>query len=319
MAGRVLVVGAINVDLVIIAPHLPAPGETVVGGGLRTFGGGKGANAAVAASRAGANVTLIGAVGADESGRSALDSLRNDGVDTSGVIELIDEPTGTALIVVDEKGENQIALGAGANGAVSPIHVRAALTEFLLTPGDVVLVSTEIPYDAVAAAIEVASNADVMCVLNPAPVITGLENLLTLRCILTPNEIELSELARKLVGISTTGNFDEIISENLHILSKHTQAPIIATLGSAGCAVLLPGGKVERFPNRVTTEVIDTTGAGDTFNGVLVACLAANEDVMTAVNTASLAASLSIGAVGAREGMPDARAITRAKNDSTST
>lgn len=319
MTGRVVVVGAINTDFVITTPHLPAPGETVVGGGLRTFGGGKGANAAVAAARAGASVMLVGAVGADESGKSALDLLRSDGVDTSWVVELADKPTGAALIVVEEKGENQIVLGPGANDAVSPRHVRSALTELLPT-ADVVLVSTEIPYGAVAAALEFAADADVQCILNPAPVIQGLVDLLSLRSILTPNEIELNELARKLTGVSATGNCgEEIISENLHILGKHAHAPIIATLGSAGCAMLLPGGKVKRLPNRLTTEVIDTTGAGDTFNGVLATCLAAGDTVMAAVNTACLAASLSISAVGARGGMPDAQTISRAENDFIST
>ena len=120
----VIVVGAINVDLVVAAPRLPGPGETVVGGGLQTFGGGKGANAAVAAARAGAIVRLIGAVGDDDTGAAALAELRGEGIDVDDVAVLAGESTGVALIVVDDHGENQIAVGAGANAAIDAAHVR---------------------------------------------------------------------------------------------------------------------------------------------------------------------------------------------------
>ena len=310
--GRVIVVGAINIDMVITAPHLPAPGETVVGNGLQVFGGGKGANAAVAAARAGADVTLVGAVGADETGNQALALLQSDGVDTGGVEALTGEPTGTALIVVDEEGENQIALGPGANNAVSPEHVRSVLTRLLPT-ADLVLVSTEIQYSAVAAAISTAVTAGVACVLNPAPVVSGLIDLLQLHPVLTPNEIELSELVHNITGSPVKGEVDEVITENLHILSQYSHAPVVATLGSAGCAALLPGGEIKRFPNPPLTEVIDTTGAGDTFNGVLAAGLAAGDDILDAIDTAVIAASLSVGAAGARAGMPYETEISAAK------
>ena len=311
-SGRVIVVGAINIDMVISAPRLPAPGETVVGGGLQVFGGGKGANAAVAAARAGAGVTLVGAVGADETGNQALALLQSDGVDTSGVEALVGEPTGTALIVVDEKGENQIALGPGANHALSPEHVRAALAG-LLPAADLVLVSTEIQYSAVAAAISAAQAAGVTCVLNPAPVVSGLIDLLPLRPVLTPNEIELNELVHNITGSPVNAEGNEAMTENLRILSRHSHAPVVATLGSAGCAALLPGGEIKRFPSPLLTEVVDTTGAGDTFNGVLAACLAAGEDIMEATGTAVIAASLSVGAAGARAGMPDESEISATK------
>ena len=310
--GRVIVVGAINIDMVITAPHLPAPGETVVGDGLQVFGGGKGANAAVAAARAGADVMLVGAVGADETGNQALALLQSDGVDTSGVATLTGEPTGTALIVVDEQGENQIALGPGANHAVSPEHVRAVLAGVLPAAG-LVLVSTEIQFSAVAAAVSAAQTAGVACVLNPAPVISGLIDLLPLRPVLTPNEIELGELVHDITGSPLKGEGDEMITENLRILTEHSHAPVIATLGSAGCAALLPGGEIKRFYNPPLTRVVDTTGAGDTFNGVLAAGLAAGEGIMDAINTAVIAASLSVGAAGARAGMPDETEISAAK------
>ena len=177
MGGRVVVVGAVNVDFVVAADRLPGPGETVVGPRVERFGGGKGANAAVAAARAGADVRLIGAVGDDDTGRAALDELRADGVRVDGVAVLDGVPTGVALIVVDAAGENQIAVGAGANGGVERDRVRDALVD-ALPDIDCVLVSTEIPLAAVAVAVETATAVGVPCVLNPAPVLPGLAGLL---------------------------------------------------------------------------------------------------------------------------------------------
>ena len=194
-AGSIIVVGAINVDLVVVAARLPGPGETVVGGDLGTYGGGKGANAAVAAARTGASVTLVGAVGNDTYGAEALAELRSEGIDTSHVAVLDGVATGVALIVVDDHGENQIAVGAGANAAVTAAHVRAALAASL--PGArAVLVSTEIPGDAVAAAVDTATAGGVLCVLNPAPVISIVPALIERGVLLTPNEGELLDLLR---------------------------------------------------------------------------------------------------------------------------
>jgi len=310
MTSRVVLVGAVNTDLVIAAAHLPAPGETVVGGGLQTFGGGKAANAAVAAARVGASVSLIGAVGADDPGKRALAELANDNVDTSWVALLDDEPTGAALIVVDANGENQIAIGPGANGAVSAEHVRTALATLLPTT-DVVLVSTEIPIAAVSAAIEAATTAAVQCVLNPAPVIPGLDDLLALGPIVTPNEIELRDLAHTVGTEIVPANEDEIL-RSLQKINEQTQSPVIVTLGGDGCAVRLADGEVHRIPARSTNDVVDTTGAGDTFNGVFAARLAAGDAMMTAISTAVIAASLSVSAVGARPGMPTAATIANA-------
>jgi len=302
MHARVVVVGAINTDLVISAPHLPAPGETVVGGGLQTFGGGKGANAAVAAARAGASVSLIGAVGADSAGHDALALLAADRVDTSGVAQLAEQPTGAALIVVDARGENQIALGPGANGAVSAAHVESALAARLRDTA-VVLVSTEIPLAAVAAALACAARAQVRCVLNPAPVIAGLADLLAHGPLVTPNEIELELLMRGLPGA------DGSIEANLAAIAARTQQACAVTLGGEGCALRRADGSFVRIPAPGGTRVVDTTGAGDTFNGVLAARLAAGDDLDKAIATAVVAASLSVTARGARSGMPTARAI----------
>jgi ribokinase len=305
VTGEVVVVGAINVDLVVAAPHLPGPGETVVGPGVERHGGGKGANAAVAAARAGASVRLVGAVGADEHGTGALEELRAEGIDVGAVAVLETEPTGVALIVVDPAGENQIAVGAGANAAVSAESVVAALRDALPIAG-CVLVSTEIPNDAVTAAVTAATSAGVRCVLNPAPVIPAVLEALAHGPLLTPNETEIVDLAVALGD----GGAPSVI-DAARAVAARTHAPVVVTLGGDGALVVTPDGNEDHVPARAAT-VRDTTGAGDTFNGVLAARLAAGDALDAAARIATAAASLSVAHVGARAGMPDAAAIEAA-------
>jgi ribokinase len=301
----VIVVGAINVDFVVVAPRLPGPGETVVGGGLQTHGGGKGANAAVAAARAGASVRLIGAVGDDVTGAEALAELRKEGIDITDVAVLAGESTGVALIVVDEHGENQIAVGAGANAAIRVDHVTRCIRAALPTAG-CVLVSTEIPPDAVAAAVEEASKAGVVCVLNPAPVLPVVSDLLRLGPIVTPNESELRDLLALLGergGASAADGAAQVVARS--------HQPVVITQGGDG--VLVVGADAEpRHVPAPAAVVVDTTGAGDTFNGVLAARLGAGEPLARAVPFAVAAASLSVSEVGARGGMPTEAAIDAA-------
>ncbi|MEU0531464.1 PfkB family carbohydrate kinase [Amycolatopsis tolypomycina] len=285
MTGAVVVVGAVNVDHVVVTGRLPRAGETVVGPAMVRHGGGKGANAAVAAARFGAPVRLIGAVGTDDVAAGALAELAEAGVDVAFVERLPEVPTGAAVIVVDAAGENQIAVGAGANAHVDPDRVRASLRAALPSCG-CVLVSTEIPEAAVAAAVEEATAAGVCCVLNPAPVVPVVADLLRHGPILTPNRGEAAELA-----------------PDLATLAARTGAPVVVTLGGDGVRYALPGRPpVEVAPHRTT--VVDTTGAGDTFNGVLAARLAAGDPLDRAVRTANVAAALSVTAPGARAGGP---------------
>jgi ribokinase len=301
----VVVVGAINVDFVVAAPRLPGPGETVVGGGLRTYGGGKGANAAVAAARAGASVRLIGAVGADDTGAAALAELGDEGVDVSDVAVLADESTGVALIVVDDRGENQIAVGAGANAAITADHVRRCVRDALPSAG-CVLVSTEIPAGAVAAAVEEATAANVVCVLNPAPVLPVVSELLGLGPIVTPNGSELRDLVAQLGEASS----ESVVGDAAQIVTRSHQ-PVVVTQGGEGVLVLGTDLVARRVP-APPVVARDTTGAGDTFNGVLAARLANGDDLATAVPFAVAAASLSVTQVGARGGMPTASEIAAA-------
>lgn len=302
----VIVVGAINVDLVVVAPTLPGPGETVVGGGLQTFGGGKGANAAVAAARAGSTVRLIGAVGDDDTAGVALAELRSEGVDVGGVAVIAGESTGVALIVVDDQGENQIAVGAGANAAITVDHVTRCLAAALPAAG-CVLVSTEIPAAAVAAAVAAATAAGVVCLLNPAPVVPIVAELLSLGPIVTPNSTELRDLMTLLGGDGVKTDSDAAAR-----VVAISHQPVVVTLGPDG-VLLVTSDSVKRVP-APSVDARDTTGAGDTFNGVLATRLAAGDDLATAVPYAVAAAALSVTGVGARGGMPTAAAIEAALN-----
>lgn len=311
----VVVVGAINVDLVVVADRLPRSGETVVGPRLQRYGGGKGANAAVAAARAGAAVRLVGAVGADDTGSSTIDELRAHGIDVSDIAVLPDEATGVALIVVDRWGENQIAVGAGANSAVTAHQVTKALSEVLERAG-CVLVSTEIPEESVAAAVEAATSSGVPCILNPAPVVPAVLRLLRCRPLLTPNATELNSLVAVLdETLSDSHKIQndfpddlQAVTDRARRLTRMSRAPVVVTMGGQGALIFSPDGHAEHLPAPPAT-VRDTTGAGDTFNGVLAARLAAGDSLGVAVRTAIVAASISVGHVGARAGMPTAALI----------
>jgi ribokinase len=291
--GRVCVVGSVNVDLVVRVDHLPAPGETVLGGRFSTHDGGKGANQAVAAARAGADVTLIGAVGTDEHGNRALEALRAEQLEVNRVRQLDVEATGVALIVVGPRGENQIAVAPGANHAwVLDEEDRARIAE-----SDVLVTSHEVPAAVVAEALRVARAADVRTILNPAPARALSSEILALGPILTPNEHEL---------VVAIGN-DQTQTALEELAARHA-GPIVVTQGAAG-ALLVEGGREERFAGHPVDPVVDTTGAGDTFNGVLAAWLAAGSSLADAVRAANLAASMSVAVAGAREGMPHRPAI----------
>jgi ribokinase len=287
--SRVVVVGSLNADLVVSVPRLPAAGETVAGGTFARHGGGKGANQAVAAARAGARVAITGAVGADAFGAETLRELTAEGIDVSTVARLETVPTGVAAIVVDESGENQIAVASGANAALSGEAVAAAL-ETLLSGAGVVLLGHEVPAAAVVAGARAASAAGWLIVLNPAPARPLPDEVMAAAPILTPNADEARRLAGEL-DVEAAGR----------ALAASTGAPVLVTLGADG--VLLIAGEVERIAAPVV-DVVDTTGAGDALNGALAAELAAGRPLRDAAAFAVVAAALSTRAAGARAGMP---------------
>lgn len=303
MRGRLLVVGALNIDLVVVANALPGPGETVVGDDLQRHGGGKGGNSAVAAARAGADVRYIGAVGNDEFGSTSLKELRTEGIDVADVAGKEGCATGAAVIVVDRTGENQIAVAAGANAAVTADDVRKAVERADGWPG-CVLVSTEISMLAVITAVEEATARGWRCVLNPAPVVPGILDLLRLAPIITPNRGELKDLSR-LLGHTDDSSVEEMAA----FVSGHTGSAVVVTLGADGVLVCDTAGITTKIAAGKARQVVDTTGAGDTFNGVFAAALAAGEDIKTAAERGVAAATLSVEAAGARTSMPNVAAI----------
>jgi ribokinase len=301
MAARpiVLVVGSVNVDLTVHAERLPAPGETVAGGRLERAGGGKGANQAVAAARAGAAVTLVGAVGDDDFGADALAELRAEGVGVEAVQRLAGFATGVALIVVDRDGGNQIAVASGANHAVSAAHVDAAATIAVASgaidavsgaaPGrpGCVLASFELLDEPVLAAAGLAHDAGCPLVVNPAPARELAPELCELRPILTPNQHEATELS---------GEHEP--EDAARALAARTGAPVVVTLGERGA--LVADGDGRALVPAPAVRAVDTTGAGDAFNGVLAAGLASGRELRAAVEAAVAAASLSVTRPGAR-------------------
>ena len=293
---EVVVVGSVNADLVVTVARLPRAGETVAGGTFARWGGGKGANQAVAAARAGARVAMVGAVGADDLGDEALRELEAEGIDVSAVARLDGVATGVAAIVVDERGENQIAVASGANASLAGDEVARALAA--LGPRGVVLLGHEVPPAAVEAGIAAARAAGWLAVLNPAPA---------------------RELPADLDGVTLIPNADEareLAGEDdaeaaARALAARSGAPVLVTIGADG-ALLVEGDAVERLP-APAVDVVDTTGAGDAACGALAAELAAGRPVLEAARFAMAAAALSTRAAGARAGMPRRDEIVAAR------
>jgi ribokinase len=283
-----VVVGSINQDLVVTVTSLPGPGQTVLGDRFERHGGGKGANQAVAARRAGAEVTLVAAVGNDDLGREALTELAHEGVQIDRIQVVDDAATGVAIIAVDRHGENQIATAAGANMALDAECVRAVLDD---TPADVCLVCLEIPDAAVLAAVEAAAAHQVPIVVNPAPARPLPDAVYHASPILVPNEDELQQL---------TGERDvATVARHLH---GRTGAPVVVTRGSRGATIVEGDRVTEVAAQRV--EPVDSTGAGDTFAAWLAVGIGQGLPLLEAVERANVAAALSTTQAGARVGMP---------------
>jgi ribokinase len=313
--GRVVVVGSVNVDLVMRLPALPRAGQTVLGGELARSDGGKGANQAVAAARAGAWTHLIGAVGVHDGGQSVA-ALAAEGVHAAGV-DRVEASTGHAFVLVDDRGENQIAVASGANSGLSPGHVLAALGDLRLTTADVIVLSFEVPAAALRAAASAATTAGCQLVVNPGPARPRSLDLLA-GAIATPNVHELATLAESLASTELADRPDPEPGATAIALARHTGGVVVVTLGPDGALVADPGRADAARAARADwaaplhalhvpghrVAVRDTTGAGDTFTGVLAASLAAGQDLTTSVRRAVAASALAVTADGARAGMP---------------
>jgi ribokinase len=284
VAARVVVVGSINLDLVVTTVRLPSAGETIPGSDFQRFGGGKGANQALAAARMGADVTLVAKVGDDESGAVLVRDLEHAGVDVTQ-IGRVAGPTGTAVITVDAEGHNTIVVVPGANAALSPADVEVARA--VIEASDALLLQLEVPMETVVAAAELARAAGVAVFLNPSPMQPLPDRLLDGLAFLVVNETELAALTD---GTSDTGR-----------LFARGVRQIVLTLGEEG-ARLIDADRSREIPSfRVTS--IDSTAAGDAFLGALAATLSAR-GLDAALIAASAAGALATTRMGAQPSLP---------------
>jgi ribokinase len=290
MKPRIALLGSSNTDLVITAPRLPQPGETLLGGDFRQCLGGKGANQAVAAARAGAHVTFIGAYGDDRFGIAAKAALCTEGIDTAYFVCKPDRPSGVALIFIGgEDRQNQIVVARSANDEVTAADVEAAFEAF--ASADVALAHLETPLSAVYRAAEIANEASVPFVLNPAPVGTLPMSLLRLVHTITPNEHE----AELITGERSP---EQAAATLLSLGCKQ----VVITLGEKGALAVSPEGS-QHIP-APQVKVVDTVGAGDCFTAWLAVAIAESLPFESAVQRAVKAASAKVTRAGAQDGMP---------------
>ncbi len=296
----ITVFGSINMDLIATTERLPKPGETVSGNSFSTAAGGKGANQALAARRAGASVRMSGAVGRDGFAEPALALLKQAGTDLGDVAH-VDIPTGTAHILVGADGENMIAVVPGANGTMTAEDADAAIAK--LSPGDIVMLQFEIPVPAVERMLTVAREKGVTTVLNLAPLIADAARLGRLADIVIANETEFERLAGE-------DNMDATAREAaLTRLHAETGQTIIVTLGADG-VIAARDGTLHRSAG-LKIEPVDTVGAGDTFCGYFAASLADGLDFPAALRRAAVAGSLACLNPGAQPAIPLAEDVAK--------
>lgn len=290
----ILVAGSSNTDMVINSAHLPAPGETIIGSSFFMNPGGKGANQAVAAARLGGHVTFICKTGNDIFGKQAAEIFENEGIDTSYLLEDPANPSGVALITVDDNGENTIVVASGSNGTLSRGDLEHSKN--VIENASVVLMQLEIPLDTVQYIAAIAREKNVRVILNPAPTCELPLNMMKNISIITPNERE----AEMLTGIAVN-NFDTA-KEAAKALSSKGIETVIITLGPKG-ALVYHGGKFEHVPS-VEVRAVDTTAAGDVFNGALAVALNEGKEILEATSFACKAAAISVTRKGAQSSAP---------------
>jgi len=293
----IVVIGSTNTDLTVVAERLPGPGETVLGGDLIRAGGGKGANQAVAAARAGARVSFVGRVGEDDFGEATRERMQQEGIDTALLSSDEHFPSGVALIIVDEAGENLIAVAPGANSRVSPQDVEAARSA--IRRADVVLLQLEIPLETVEAAAKMAAEAGTRVMLNPAPARELPSGLPANVDYLTPNAGE----AARLLGRTEDGQPEELA----RALTDLGVGTVVLTLGADGACACDGTDCFRVAAPRV--EAVDSVGAGDCFCGVLATAIAEGRPLRESVAFATCAAALSVGKEGAQPSLPYRPAI----------
>lgn len=296
MVAKIVVVGSFNMDLVVLSPHLPRVGETVAASRFFTGPGGKGSNQAVAAARLGAEVTFVGRIGQDAFGEAAMELWKGEGINTQFVVRDPKAATGVASIMVDDSGDNMIAVALGANAKLTREDVDAAEAE--IEAADIMLLQLEIDHDVAAYALRLSRKLKTLTILNPAPATEIPMELLVYPDFLTPNEYELEQIY---------GEHNIYESDSADYLLASDEQVVVVTMGAQGARWISRGGTagVPTFP----VDVVDTTGAGDAFNGALAVALAEGQTVSDAITFANATAALCVTRAGATASMPPRNSV----------
>ncbi|MEZ5072191.1 MAG: ribokinase [Bacteroidales bacterium] len=300
---HILVVGSSNTDLIVQVPTLPRPGETVLGGTFATFPGGKGANQAVAAARAGGEVVFIASVGGDAYGKEAVRIYEAETIQTGHIKVCREKPSGVATITIAANGENAIAVAPGANADLLPADLDRAWEAF--SAASTLLIQLETPLETVQKAVDMCKGRNIRVILNPAPGRDLPDSLLAGVQVITPNQTE----AEVLTGIRVVD--EESARQAATALHRKEIGTVILTLGDQGAFVSDRWSGIQRLVPGFRVDPVDTTAAGDTFNGQLAVALAEGKPMDAAVRLAHAAAALSVQKLGAQSSIPHRRDTER--------
>ena len=294
MSERIVVIGSCNTDMVINTERLPLPGETIIGGSFFMNAGGKGANQAVAAARLGGKVSFMAKVGNDHFGSRSIEQYKAEGIDVEHILTDSGQPSGVALIMVDAKGENCIAVASGANANLRPEDIENAPS--IIEQGDIVLMQLETPLETVEYVARVAKEKGKKVILNPAPALQLPESLFKNLYMIIANETETEYIS----GVKITDM--DSICRAADIISSRGVENVVITLGSKG-AFIKENGAYHQVP-AIKVKAVDATAAGDTFCGALCVALAEGNSILEAVEFANKCASVTVTRMGAQSSLP---------------
>lgn len=294
MSNKILVVGSTNMDMVVKTNHIPKPGETVLGGTFFMNPGGKGANQAVSVSRLGGEVIFISKIGNDIFGKQSSKIFGDEGVNIGGIYAELNSPSGIALITVDKNGENSIVVAPGSNSFLDQDNVKDAMDKY--PDADILLIQLEIPLETVKFAIKTAKKRNIKVILNPAPVNEEIIPVLDLIDIITPNSQEASALANHPIENLESA---KVAAKKINALGVKT---VIITMGKDG-ALLYDAGEFTMIESP-QVNAVDTTAAGDVFNGALAVAIYEKKDIKAAVAFACRCAAISVTKMGAQSSIP---------------
>ncbi len=303
--SKITIIGSSNTDLVVKTYRIPSPGETIIGGDFAMIPGGKGANQAVTVARLAGAATFVASVGDDMFGTLAKEGYAKDGIDTSYIVTQQGIPSGMALISVDSRGENSIVVAPGANNALTCDHIDAARAA--IEESEYMLIQLEIPMPVVEYAVDIAHKAGVKVILNPAPAAKLSDELLAKLYLITPNETE----AALLTGMETSSA--EQVAAAATTLRARGVDNVIVTMGTHGSYIL--SDTLNEVVSARKVDAVDTTAAGDVFNGALVVALSEGASIIEAMRFATLSSSISVTRMGAQSSIPQRDELNALLND----